>query len=59
MQILDIGGGFTAGAQFDEASGHVNSALLRYFADEPSLKVIAEPGRFFAGTAFTLATNII
>ncbi|XP_010935192.1 ornithine decarboxylase [Elaeis guineensis] len=59
MHILNIGGGFTAGAQFDEASGFINSALLQYFADEPSLKVIAEPGRFFAETAFTLATNII
>jgi len=59
MKILNIGGGFTAGSQFDEAATTIKSALQAYFPNEPGLTVISEPGRFFAESAFTLATNII
>ncbi|OMO75459.1 Ornithine/DAP/Arg decarboxylase [Corchorus olitorius] len=59
LRVLNIGGGFTAGPQFAEAASAVKSALQAYFPNEPDLTVIAEPGRFFAETAFTLATNII
>uniref|UniRef100_A0A0E0NZ15 Uncharacterized protein n=1 Tax=Oryza rufipogon TaxID=4529 RepID=A0A0E0NZ15_ORYRU len=31
-------------------------ALERYFGDLPCVEVIGEPGRYFAETAFTLAT---
>ncbi|KAG5246544.1 ornithine decarboxylase [Salix suchowensis] len=59
MKILNIGGGFTAGSQFDEAATAIKSALQAYFTSEPGLTVISEPGRFFAESAFTLATTII
>ncbi|KAI8549389.1 hypothetical protein RHMOL_Rhmol06G0021000 [Rhododendron molle] len=59
MHVLNIGGGFTAGPHFDEASKVIKSALRQYFMNEPGLTVISEPGRFFAESAFTLATNII
>ncbi|OMO87328.1 Ornithine/DAP/Arg decarboxylase [Corchorus capsularis] len=59
LRVLNIGGGFTAGPQFAEAASAVKSALQDYFPNEPELTVIAEPGRFFAESAFTLATNII
>ncbi|XVF35895.1 hypothetical protein REPUB_Repub19eG0011000 [Reevesia pubescens] len=59
MRVLNIGGGFTAGPQFGEAASTVKAALQAYFPNEPGLTVIAEPGRFFAESAFTLATNII
>ncbi|KAJ6792769.1 ornithine decarboxylase [Iris pallida] len=59
MTMLDIGGGFMARRQFDEAAEIIGSALAEHFADRPELTVIAEPGRFFAETPFTLATNII
>ncbi|CAH9073393.1 unnamed protein product [Cuscuta epithymum] len=60
MRVLDIGGGFTAGKPFEDAAKAINSALRDYFADElDSTAVIAEPGRFFAETAFTLATTVI
>ncbi|KAJ6792697.1 ornithine decarboxylase [Iris pallida] len=59
MTMLDIGGGFMARRQFDEAAEIIGSALTEHFADRPELTVIAEPGRFFAETPFTLATNII
>ncbi|KAJ6792770.1 ornithine decarboxylase [Iris pallida] len=60
MTMLNIGGGFMAGRQFDEAAEIIGSALAEYFADrQHELTVIAEPGRFFAETPFTLATNVI
>lgn len=59
MHVLNIGGGFTAGPDFDAAANAVKSALQEYFKNEPGLTVISEPGRFFAESAFTLATNII
>ncbi|KAJ8762148.1 hypothetical protein K2173_007301 [Erythroxylum novogranatense] len=59
MTMLNIGGGFTAGSQFDEAATAIKSALQTYFPNEPGLTIISEPGRFFAESAFTLATNVI
>ncbi|XP_050234077.1 ornithine decarboxylase 1B, chloroplastic-like [Mercurialis annua] len=59
MTILNIGGGFTAGSFFDEAAIIIQSALQDYFPNNPKLTVISEPGRYFAETVFTLATNII
>ena len=59
MRILDIGGGFTAGAMFDEAAAVINDALARHFGGLPSVEVISEPGRYFAETAFTLAARVI
>ncbi|XP_010266064.1 PREDICTED: ornithine decarboxylase-like [Nelumbo nucifera] len=61
MSILNVGGGFTAGVgpQFEDAAATINAAIKVHFLDESGLTVIAEPGRFFAETAFTLATNII
>lgn len=59
LRILNIGGGFTAGPTFTEAAGTVRTALKTYFPDETEVSVIAEPGRYFAESAFTLATNVI
>ncbi|EEF52797.1 ornithine decarboxylase [Ricinus communis] len=59
MTLLNVGGGFTAGSFFDEAATVINSALQDYFAEYPQLKVISEPGRYFAETVFTLAASII
>jgi ornithine decarboxylase len=59
MRVLNIGGGFTANPQFDEAASAVKAALKSYFGNESGLTVMAEPGRFFAESCFTLATNII
>ncbi|KAG5613546.1 hypothetical protein H5410_024827 [Solanum commersonii] len=59
MTVLDIGGGFTSGHQFTSAAPAVKSALETHFQNSPELTIIAEPGRFFAETAFTLATTII
>ena len=60
MHVLNIGGGFTSGPLFDGAASTINSSLQTYFPDEEhELTIIAEPGRYFAETAFTLVTNII
>uniref|UniRef100_A0A0E0NEY7 Orn/DAP/Arg decarboxylase 2 N-terminal domain-containing protein n=1 Tax=Oryza rufipogon TaxID=4529 RepID=A0A0E0NEY7_ORYRU len=61
-----IGGGFKAGggggeSTFQEASAVISAALARHFGgdDMPSgVEVIAEPGRYFAETAFALAARI-
>ncbi|XP_061361312.1 ornithine decarboxylase-like [Gastrolobium bilobum] len=61
MRVLDIGGGFTSGSQFDAAALKINAAIQANFANEveEGLVVIGEPGRYFAETAFTLATRVI
>ncbi|KAJ8772595.1 hypothetical protein K2173_027772 [Erythroxylum novogranatense] len=59
MTILNIGGGFTGGLQFDEAAMAIKSALKAYFPSEQGLTIMSEPGRFFAESAFTLATTVI
>jgi ornithine decarboxylase len=59
MRVLDIGGGFTAGASFDDAAAVINDALARSFGDLPCVEVIGEPGRYFCETAFTLAARVI
>ncbi|KAH7663322.1 Ornithine/DAP/Arg decarboxylase protein [Dioscorea alata] len=59
MRMLDIGGGFSVGTQFEETTNVIKMAIETYFSDIPELEVIAEPGRVFAETASTLATNIV
>jgi ornithine decarboxylase len=56
MNLLDIGGGFTGrfnGVAFGEISNTINGALDRSFPDK-DVRIIAEPGRYFAETAATL-----
>lgn len=59
MTLLDIGGGFPGDNDktIDEVSLYVNQGLDTYFPDS-NVRVIAEPGRFYVASAFTLVTNI-
>lgn len=59
MTLLDIGGGFPGdkGKSIDEVAGIVNKALDQYFPDN-NVRVIAEPGRFYVASAFTLVTSV-
>ncbi|XP_022818190.1 ornithine decarboxylase 1-like [Spodoptera litura] len=59
MRILDIGGGFPGGTHtsIQEVSAVINSALEEHFPDR-SVRVIAEPGRYFAAAAYTLAAMV-
>ncbi len=56
--FLDVGGGFED-SNFETTAAILSVALKKHFPRRDNLRVIAEPGRFFVSTAFTLATNII
>ena len=60
FKLLDIGGGFPGnkpeGLQFSEIAQVVKPCLDELFDD--SITVIAEPGRYFVSTAYTLAVNV-
>ena len=56
LHTLDIGGGFSSDT-FDSMTGIVREALDEYFPDD--IRIIAEPGRYYVASAFSLACNII
>jgi ornithine decarboxylase len=58
--LLDIGGGFED-ESLERTANVIRLALSKSFGEliEGGLKVIAEPGRFFVSSAFTLAANVI
>uniref|UniRef100_A0A672YJ00 ornithine decarboxylase n=1 Tax=Sphaeramia orbicularis TaxID=375764 RepID=A0A672YJ00_9TELE len=62
MKLLDIGGGFPGNEgfqiQFDEFSKVINEALDEFFPADSGVQVIAEPGRYYVDSAFTLAVNV-
>ncbi|XP_076804887.1 ornithine decarboxylase-like [Clavelina lepadiformis] len=63
--LLDIGGGFPGTEDvdltFEKIAAVVNHQLDVLFPQEENqhVRVIAEPGRYYAASAFTLATNVI
>ncbi|XP_077477012.1 ornithine decarboxylase [Stigmatopora argus] len=63
MKLLDIGGGFPgsedAELKFEEITAVINPALDKYFPLDGGVRIIAEPGRFYVASAYTLAVNII
>ncbi|XP_067389882.1 antizyme inhibitor 2 isoform X2 [Emydura macquarii macquarii] len=63
MYLLDIGGGFpgtdNSKVRFEEIAAVINSALDLYFPEGCGVEIIAEPGRYYVASAFTLAVNVI
>ncbi|KAI0216021.1 Ornithine decarboxylase [Lamellibrachia satsuma] len=63
FDLLDIGGGFpgqlSGKITFKEICDELTLALDRYFPESSGVRLIAEPGRYFVDSAFTLAVNII
>jgi ornithine decarboxylase len=68
FNVLDIGGGFPGvdnqfddhfDDHFEDIANIINTAIETHFSDVPNLKIIAEPGRFFATSCGTLVTNVI
>ena len=75
MYLLDLGGGFPGSSDsndlFDKISKEINKSLDEYFSleefenlnflndEDNRLKIIAEPGRYYACSAFTLCVNVI
>lgn len=61
FQLLDIGGGFPGrtdrGLQFKDIAHVLGPAIDELFP--ASVNVIAEPGRYFVSSAYTLAVNIV
>ncbi|XP_057654812.1 ornithine decarboxylase 1-like [Diorhabda carinulata] len=57
--LLDIGGGYPGGrgTSIDKIAEIINLALDDLFPD-PSIHVIAEPGRFYVSSAYTLVCNV-
>ena len=56
LHTLDVGGGFTHDT-FERFAGVLGEALDNYFP--PSVRIIAEPGRYYVANAMTLAANVI
>ncbi|RUS88763.1 hypothetical protein EGW08_003480 [Elysia chlorotica] len=63
MTLLDVGGGFpgqkSAPITFEEIAIVLNDALDYYFPKSSGVEIIAEPGRYYVASAFTLTCNII
>ena len=63
MNLLDIGGGFPGNTgtedYFAEIATAVNAALDEHFPDDNTVRIIAEPGRYYVASAYSLATNVI
>lgn len=62
MTLLDLGGGYPgdSGTSINKIAEVINEALIEYFpadADIP-VHVMAEPGRYYVASAYTLACNI-
>ncbi|XP_075165039.1 ornithine decarboxylase 1-like [Haematobia irritans] len=60
MTLLDIGGGFPGSddKKFHKIADIVNKAIMRHFPDESAVNIIAEPGRYFVASAYTLICKI-
>lgn len=55
LKTLDVGGGF-CGETFEAMATVLREALDEYF---PHTDIIAEPGRYYVSSAFTIACNVI
>jgi ornithine decarboxylase len=56
LHTLDVGGGFCQ-ESFEKFAGILGEAVDTYFP--PNIRVIAEPGRYYVASAYTLAANVI
>ncbi|XP_028412232.1 ornithine decarboxylase-like [Dendronephthya gigantea] len=62
FSLLDVGGGFPGSASkdicFEQVCSVLNKTLDECFPVSSGVRIIAEPGRFYVSTAFTLVTNV-
>ncbi|XP_065061735.1 ornithine decarboxylase-like isoform X4 [Rhopilema esculentum] len=62
FSILDIGGGFPGVKKkdnlFKEIANTLQQALAEHFPPSFGVKIIAEPGRFYVQSAFTLVSRV-
>lgn len=62
MRIVDLGGGYPGAfhhTSFDNIAMVIRSAVNEFFPQEMGVRLVAEPGRFFAAAPFTLVCNVI
>jgi len=63
MNLLDLGGGFpgvdTELISLEKIANIVNPLVDELFPRESGVRIIAEPGRFYATAAYTLAVKVI
>uniref|UniRef100_A0A1I7ZUY6 ornithine decarboxylase n=1 Tax=Steinernema glaseri TaxID=37863 RepID=A0A1I7ZUY6_9BILA len=63
MDLLDIGGGYPGApggkVSFAEIAEVVGGAIDEFFPEGSGVRIIAEPGRYFAAAPFSLITNVI
>ncbi|XP_012497682.1 PREDICTED: antizyme inhibitor 2 isoform X5 [Propithecus coquereli] len=63
MHILDLGGGFPGmegdKVRFEEIASVINSALDLYFPEGCGVDILAELGRYYVTSAFTVAVGIV
>ena len=63
LDILDIGGGFPGYDQpeinFDDITRTINASIDELFPKVSGVRIIAEPGRYYAASAYTLTANVI
>jgi ornithine decarboxylase len=62
MTVLDLGGGYsgnlTEGITMEAVAASLNAALEAHFPAADGVRVIAEPGRYFAEPGMTLHTRV-
>lgn len=62
FNVLDIGGGFPgtedSGSIFSTMADQIHSAINDHFSDCKDLRIISEPGRFFATSVITYVVRI-
>ena len=62
MKVLDLGGGYsgnlTGGVTMAAVAASLNAALDEHFPAASGVRIIAEPGRYFAEPGMTLFTRI-
>ncbi|CAK7264876.1 Ornithine decarboxylase [Sporothrix epigloea] len=59
LRTLDVGGGFCSDATFEGMASVLREALDEFFPPHHGVSIIAEPGRYFVSSVFTIACNII
>ncbi|KAJ2751064.1 Ornithine decarboxylase, partial [Coemansia sp. BCRC 34490] len=66
LTVLDVGGGFPgrgdqSGLSFGAVAAVLADAIDRYFprSSHADVRIIAEPGRYFVASAFSLAVNVV
>lgn len=58
LRTLDVGGGFCA-ETFEQMAAALSDSLDEFFPAGCNINIIAEPGRYYVSSAFTIACNVI